>query len=198
MTNTVPSWLANCYVCSMNEQQALSLLEWNLLLSPDEQQEWEEEWIFDRSKEVLQKAYAPTLIQKRIDEMSRVLEALSVLGFFSKKKDSPSIHWDKADGLSFLRSYEKNRALAKTAIAQSRSVAELQSAAVLLKEVTVQYMNDLELFFSEIKASTDAVKSQDELDTARVIMALKNGDLNEEITALLSKEKARIALLRSL
>lgn len=198
MTNTVPSWRAKDYVCSMNEQQALSLLEWNLLLSPDEQQEWEEEWIFDRSKEVLQKAYAPVLIQKRIDEMTRVLEALSALGFFSEKKDSPSISWDANDGLSFLRSYEKNRAIAKTAIAQSRSVQELHSAALLLKEVTVHYMNELELFFPEIKASTDAVKSQDELDTARVIMALKNGEMNDEIAALLSKEKARIALLRSL
>lgn len=182
----------------MNEQQALQILEWNIRLDPEEYADWQEEWIFDRSKEVLLKAYAPVLIQKRIDEMNKVLDALQVLGFFLEKKESLTITADATDGLSFLRSYEKNKALAKTAIAQSRTISDLQAASCGLKAVVHDYLQRFDSFFPEIEKYPDAVKSQEELDTARVIMALKNGPAVDEIAGLLSKEKARIAFLQSL
>ncbi|MFM7309517.1 MAG: hypothetical protein ACKOZY_02825 [Flavobacteriales bacterium] len=184
----------------MNRQDALRIFR----LKPDIEEEWlmeaMENDLFETKKDILQKYMVPVLLQKKLREIQDKVVAEHILQPAHSDKHAPSI-WDKPyeDRVAFLEDYEAKMSELKSALMQAisyRIVFPIVQRIILTQEY---YMVLFRILFNEFsEALPEEVNSREIIDTGKLLLALKNGPLDERTTWSIEREIGRIDRIRAL
>ena len=184
----------------MNRQDALNIFKLNHDVEEDWLMEAMENDLFELKNDILQKYMVPVLLQKKLRELQDKVLAEHLLRPATNGAPAPDIwHSPYDDRISFLEDYERKMSELKTALMQAlsfRIVFPIVQRIILTQEY---YMVLFRLLFNEFsEALPEEVNSREIIDTGKLLLALKNNQLDESTTWAIEREIGRIDRIRAL
>jgi len=188
----------------MNNAEALKFLSLEADASREVVEGVLEEKLFTIKKEILNLIPVPSLVTKRMNQLSSWVE---IEDFYfsppSRMDFSPPSRMDgillgdelaiSTDAITFLETYEREISIEKLEIANVSTFIHLIDCLVRIIHLQECYMSGFKKFFSTYnEALPEEVKSREMIDTGKLLQALKNNAVNSEITWEVEKELGRI------
>lgn len=180
----------------MNNAEALKFLSLEADASREVVEGVLEEKLFTIKKEILNLIPVPSLVTKRMNQLSSWVEIEDFYFSPPSRMDGILLGDELAistDAITFLETYEREISIEKLEIANVSTFIHLIDCLVRIIHLQECYMSGFKKFFSTYnEALPEEVKSREMIDTGKLLQALKNNAVNSEITWEVEKELGRI------
>jgi hypothetical protein len=185
----------------ITKQKAMALMGIESTHDSDEFINRHEEKLFEWKQDTLQKYMVPSLLrskQKIISQMIAAEQALSLV----KEEAQLSIelprlsHTDKID---LLESYESGLSSLKLMLMQLTSFSKLEQITLALIDWQESYMLRFTELFNEFsEALPEEVNSREMIDTGKLLLALKQNQIDNKMSWAIEREISRIRKIRGI
>lgn len=158
-----------------------------------------EEKLFEWKQDVLQKYMVPSLLRSKLKNISQLISAEQALSITSAqdahKIELPVLR--KSGQIEFLESYESGISSLKLCLTNSISFKQLEHALEAIIEWQENYMHSFTEFFSQYsEALPEEVNSREIIDTGKLLLALKQNQIDNKMSWSIEREISRIKKLR--
>ncbi len=154
-----------------------------------------EQKLFQWKQEIMQKYVVPALLrnkQKAINELTHAEQILEIKEA-SDGSYSQSLIISSENRIGMLESYETALSNLKLAIMNSASFNDLSKAMKEIIELQENYMHHFLLLFMEYsEALPEEVNSREMIDTGKLLIALKNNQIDNKLSWAIEREISRI------
>lgn len=186
----------------MEKAEALVRLGLSPTVSREEIQDTLEQKLFDLKKEILQKYMVPALLIKKIQMIQdfMVTEFVLLEQKDSHAQDNIPIWQDKPnDRIDFLERYEAHISQLKTILMNCQSFDQLLKIVQSMVVSQDYYMVLFRMLFNEFsEALPEEVNTREIIDTGKLLLALKKGELDNKQIWEIELEIARIEKIMGL
>ena len=158
-----------------------------------------EEKLFEWKQDVLQKYMVPSLLRIKVKILSQLIAAEQAL---SLGKDeiighNGSLILPNTGKVEFLESYESGLSDLKLQLMNSSSFKKLEEILTGLIEWQESYMQRfIELFNEYSEALPEEVNSREIIDTGKLLLALKQNQVDNKMSWAIEREISRIKKIR--
>lgn len=160
-----------------------------------------EQKLFQWKQEIMQKYVVPTLLrnkQKAINDLTQAEQILEIKEA-SDGSYTQSLVISSENRIGMLESYETALSNLKLAIMNSASFNQLSKAMNDLTELQEKYMQHFLLLFMEYsEALPEEVNSREMIDTGKLLIALKNNQVDNKLSWAIEREISRIKKIQGL
>jgi hypothetical protein len=158
-----------------------------------------EEKLFEWKQDVLQKLMVPALIRKKLSPLSQLVVAEDTLSLASSNNepstDLPEL--SSSNKIDFLETYESKLSSLKLQLMNTASFRGLEQILQAIIDWQELYMQRFLLLFSEYsEALPEEVNSREIIDTGKLLMALKQEQLDNKVIWSIEREISRIKKIR--
>ena len=160
-----------------------------------------EEILFAWKQEILQKFMVPSLLKSKLKNLSQMIAAEHALSL----TEANGQHHVELPGLSlagkidFLESYESGLSNLKLQLMNSTSFAQIELTLSALIEFQDSYMLRFTEFFSEYsEALPEEVNSREIIDTGKLLLTLKQNQIDNKMSWAIEREISRIKKIRAI
>jgi hypothetical protein len=160
-----------------------------------------EERLFEIKKDVLQKYMVPTLLHKKLVQIQDSMLAAYVLGATeeSTMPDIPQWQGNPTERVQFIESYEAQISMLKLALMNVQSFHHLMKVIHEFIVTQEYYMVIFRMLFNEFsEALPEEVNTREIIDTGKLLLGMKKGELDNKLTWEIERELARIQKIQSL
>jgi hypothetical protein len=185
----------------MNLEDAKSLLGIAPDLVLDEIKDALEQKLFEHKNDVLLKYSVPTLLHKKLKQISPLADAEDlILGL----NDTPDFQSHELIGpyftqTLFLEAYEKNISNLKLVLMNVTRFRSLTDVMIELADLQEVYMEIFKEQFNEYsEALPEEVNTRDMIDSGNLLKGLKAGELDARMIWNIERELARISKIHKL
>ena len=158
-----------------------------------------EEKLFEWKQDLLQKYMVPSLLRSKQKMLSQLISAEQSLSL-NDTKEQPNIAMPllaKAGKIELLESYESGLSHLKLLLMNVVSFKQLEQVLSVLTEWQEQYMlRFTELFKEYSEALPEEVNSREIIDTGKLLLALKQNQIDNKMGWAIEREISRIKKLR--
>lgn len=185
----------------MEKSQALSIF--GISESADQEAIFNaiEEKLFALKNEVLQKYMVPTLITKKVNAMQDSILAEFILLGGNVPAGNEIQHWSSSppDRIAMISQYEEQISHLKLETMNSRTFHQLHKVMRALILTQEYYMVLFRMLFNEFsEALPEEVNTREMIDTGKLLLTLRAGQLDERSVWDIEKEIARIEKIQKL
>jgi hypothetical protein len=160
-----------------------------------------EEMLFAWKQEVLQKFMVPTLLKNKLKNLSQMIAAEQALSLTEADAEHhvelPVL--SLAGKIDFLESYESGLSNLKLQLMNSSSFAHIELIVKSLIEFQDTYMMRFTDFFSDYsEALPEEVNSREIIDTGKLLLTLKQNQIDNKMSWAIEREISRIKKISSI
>ena len=160
-----------------------------------------EQKLFEWKQELLQKYMVPALLRnksKLLEEMIQAEKALSH-GVQPALTEPPTTALPSTNRVDMLEGYESNLSALKLHLMRAPSFSVLPRVLDLLIELQENYMKVFSKLFGDYaEALPEEVNSREIIDTGKLLLALKQGDISEKTIWDIEREISRIKKIQGI
>ncbi len=160
-----------------------------------------EEKLFEWKQDVLQKYMVPSLLRSKLKILSQLIDAENALSLISEQ-DSVKIllpEFRDSEQIEFLEFYESGISSLKLQLTNVNSFKQLERAMENLIEWQEIYMHRFtELFHDYSEALPEEVNSREIIDTGKLLLALKQNQIDNKMGWAVEREISRIRKIRGI
>ncbi len=160
-----------------------------------------EEKLFMLKNELLQKYMVPTLLSKKMQQLHDLTLSEYVLHDGEILQSSSPLLWSSnpANRIDFIEQYESHISALKLTMMNCTSFHHLMKVVQAFIITQEYYMVLFRMLFNEFsEALPEEVNTREMIDTGKLLLALKKGELDEKQTWEIELELARIDKIRKL
>ena len=165
----------------------------------DEFENRHEEKLFEWKQDILQKYMVPSLLrskQKIVGQLIAAEQALSITDTNEAFQIKEPILSDSGK-IDFLESYESELSSLKLQLMNSTSFKQLESVFTAMIDLQEKYMQRFtQLFHEYSEALPEEVNSREIIDTGKLLLALKQNQIDNKMGWAIEREISRIKKLR--
>jgi hypothetical protein len=158
-----------------------------------------EEKLFEWKQDVLQKYMVPSLLRSKAKTLSQLIAAEQTLSLTQGELNAPAeiSKLDNSGKIELLESYESGLSELKLRIMNCSSFQKLEAVLSALIEWQECYMQLFIDVFSEYsEALPEEVNSREIIDTGKLLLALKQKQIDNKMSWAIEREISRIKKLR--
>lgn len=185
----------------ITKQKAMALMG---IVSSHDFEEFEnqhEQKLFEWKQELLQKYMVPSLIRSKLKPIGDLIRAEQILEIkkASGEYSTHSFQLSDADRIGMLESYESALSQLKLVIMNAASFQNLSLALNALIDLQENYMHRFLFLFKEYsEALPEEVNSREMLDTGKLLVALKNDQVDNKMSWGIEREISRIKKIQGI
>lgn len=158
-----------------------------------------EEKLFEWKQDVLQKYMVPSLLRSKQKMLSQLISAEQSLSLNDPKEqpnmDIPTLV--EVGKIELLESYERGLSHLKLQLMNVVSFKQLEQVLLALTDWQEEYMNLFTALFNEYsEALPEEVNSREIIDTGKLLLALKQNQIDNKMSWAIEREISRIKKLR--
>jgi hypothetical protein len=181
------------------KQKAMALMGIESSHDFDEFVNRHEEKLFEWKQDVLQKYMVPSLLRGKAKTLSQLIAAEQALSITQGELTAPSDISKLANSgkIELLESYESGLSELKLRLMHCSSFKQLEAVLVALIEWQESYMHQfIDLFSEYSEALPEEVNSREIIDTGKLLLALKQNQVDNKMCWAIEREISRIKKLR--
>ena len=185
----------------ITKQKAMALMGIESSHNFEEFENQHEQKLFEWKQELLQKYMVPSLIRSKLKPIADFIRAEQVLEIneASKEYSAPSFQFSDDDRIGMLESYESALSNLKLAVMNSASFNHLSKTLNALIDLQENYMHRFLMLFKEYsEALPEEVNSREMLDTGKLLVALKNDQVDNKMSWAIEREISRIKKIQGI
>jgi hypothetical protein len=182
----------------ITKQKAMALMGIESSNDFDEIVNRHEEKLFEWKQDILQKYMVPSLLrskQKTLRHFIDAEQALSVTNAIGSPIEKPIL--TAAGKIELLESYESGLSHLKLQLMNVVSFKQLEQVLSALTDWQEEYMNRFTALFNDYsEALPEEVNSREIIDTGKLLLALKQNQIDNRMIWAIEREISRIKKLR--
>ncbi len=158
-----------------------------------------EEKLFEWKQDILQKYMVPSLLRSKQKTLSQLIAAEQALTVTDANQYQEQVHpaFSAAGKIELLESYESGLSALKLQLMNASSFAQLERVLTMLIDWQEHYMLQFtELFHEYSEALPEEVNSREIIDTGKLLLALKQNQIDNKMSWAIEREISRIKKLR--
>jgi hypothetical protein len=183
----------------ITKQKAMALMGIESSHDFDEFVNRHEEKLFEWKQDVLQKYMVPSLLRSKVKNLSQLIAAEKALSLAEGEilGQNRSLIIQNTGKVEFLESYESGLSDLKLLLMNSSSFKKLEEILIGLIEWQESYMQHfIELFSEYSEALPEEVNSREIIDTGKLLVALKQNQVDNKMSWAIEREISRINKIR--
>lgn len=160
-----------------------------------------EQKLFEWKQELLQKYMVPALLRNKSKLLEGMIQAEKALsqGVRPAPTEPPTTALPGTNRVDMLEAYESNLSALKLHLMQAPSFSALPRVIDLLIDLQEHYMRVFSKLFGDYsEALPEEVNSREIIDTGKLLLALKQGDLSEKTVWAIEREITRIKKIQGI
>jgi hypothetical protein len=185
----------------ITKQKAMALMGIESSHNFEEFENQHEQKLFEWKQELLQKYMVPSLIRSKLKPIGDLIHAEQILEIKKASGDYSAVSFQLSDEdrIEMLGSYESGLSQLKLAIMNAASFQHLSQALNALIDLQENYMHRFLLLFKEYsEALPEEVNSREMLDTGKLLVALKNDQVDNKMSWAIEREISRIKKIQGI
>jgi hypothetical protein len=185
----------------ITKQKAMALMGIESSHNFEEFENQHEQKLFEWKQELLQKYMVPSLIRSKLKLIGDLIRAEQILEIkkASGEYSTHSFQLSDVDRIGMLESYESALSQLKLVIMNAVSFQNLSLALNALIDLQENYMHRFLFLFKEYsEALPEEVNSREMLDTGKLLVALKNDQVDNKMSWAIEREISRIKKIQGI
>jgi hypothetical protein len=185
----------------LSKQRAMALLGIESSLDHDESMNQHEQKLFEWKQDVLQKYMVPSLLRSKLKLLDEFIQAekMIVPEHQSQHAVIAEIQLQGSDRILMLENYETDVSKLKLQLMQASSFAQVPWLIEAFIQIQERFMSlFLSLFPEYSEALPEEVNSREMIDTGKLLLALKQQQIDNKMSWAIEREISRIRKIQGM